>query len=128
MQINGLKGLSDDEVSREIDHGAKFVLYTYTISILILTFKRPSDIYFVKGHESRAAKGLKYTAITFLLGWWGIPWGPIYSLGSIFGNTLGGKDITKEVLQDVAKNAQIAANKAHLRQKAAEAPASSGPG
>jgi hypothetical protein len=37
--------------------------------------------------------------ITLGLGWWGIPWGPIYSIGSLFSNLTGGKDMTKEVLE-----------------------------
>lgn len=36
-------------------------------------------------------KAFRATAITWLLGWWGIPWGPIYSLQAIFTNMLGGK-------------------------------------
>ncbi|WP_245840625.1 hypothetical protein [Ohtaekwangia koreensis] len=36
--------------------------------------------------------------MTFLLGWWGIPWGPIYSIGSLVHNLNGGKDVTQEIL------------------------------
>jgi hypothetical protein len=36
-------------------------------------------------------KAFKATAITWVLGWWGIPWGPIYSLQAIFTNMFGGK-------------------------------------
>lgn len=35
-------------------------------------------------------KAFKATAITWLLGWWGFPWGPIYSLQAIFTNMFGG--------------------------------------
>jgi len=28
---------------------------------------------------------------TLLLGWWGIPWGPIYSVQAIFSNLFGGE-------------------------------------
>lgn len=36
-------------------------------------------------------KALKASAITWVLGWWGIPWGPIYSIHAIFTNLFGGK-------------------------------------
>lgn len=36
-------------------------------------------------------KALKASAITWVLGWWGIPWGPIYSIQAIFTNLFGGK-------------------------------------
>lgn len=36
-------------------------------------------------------KAFKATAVTWVLGWWGIPWGPIYSLQAIFTNMFGGK-------------------------------------
>ena len=39
-----------------------------------------------------------YTLISLLLGWWGIPWGPVYTIGSIFNNPTGGKDVTGDVL------------------------------
>jgi DnaJ domain len=36
-------------------------------------------------------KALRATGITWLLGWWGIPWGPIYSLHAILSNLVGGE-------------------------------------
>jgi hypothetical protein len=36
-------------------------------------------------------KALKATAVTWLLGWWGFPWGFIYSIQAIFNNMLGGR-------------------------------------
>lgn len=41
---------------------------------------------------------MKYTLLTFFVGWWGIPWGPIYSIGAFITNFKGGKDVTNEVL------------------------------
>jgi hypothetical protein len=38
------------------------------------------------------------TLLTILLGWWGIPWGPVYSIQSLVVNLKGGKDVTTEVL------------------------------
>lgn len=97
VQIKGIKGLSTDEINKELSEGAKFVMYQYCVSIIVMTFKRPTDIYFVKSGKSSTSKGLIFSLITFLFGWWGIPWGPIYSIQVLINNLEGGRDITKEV-------------------------------
>ncbi len=102
MKIKGMDGLTLDDLHKEIAQGGRFVFFKYCISIVVLTFQRPSDIYFVRGSESAIAKGLGFSALTALLGWWGIPWGPIYSVGALVTNFKGGHDVTNEVLCDLA--------------------------
>ncbi len=99
MEIKNLEGLSPAQLKREIDHGGKFVIYDYTISIIIMTFRRSSNIYFVRSNENALMKGLGFTLLTLGLGWWGIPWGPIYTIGALYRNLSGGKEVTAEVLQ-----------------------------
>jgi hypothetical protein len=36
---------------------------------------------------------MPWIALTSLLGWWGIPWGPIYSIQSLVTNFRGGKQV-----------------------------------
>jgi hypothetical protein len=98
MKVVGTEGLSNQQVWDELQRGAKFVIYQYCISILILTFKRPSNIHFIRSGENAIYKGLPYSLISLFLGWWGIPWGPIYTIGSFFRNFMGGKDVTQEVI------------------------------
>jgi len=96
-KIRGIEGLSDDQIEIELQQGARFVEYQYCISILVLTFTRSSDIYFIrKGHGS-VSKGLGYSLISSLFGWWGIPWGPFSTIASLLGNLRGGRDITQQV-------------------------------
>ncbi len=102
MEIKGIDGLTLDDLHREIAEGGRFVFYKYCVSALVLTYQKPSPIFFVRGHESAVLKGLGYTALTALLGWWGIPWGPIYSVGALWTNLRGGHDVTNEVLCDLA--------------------------
>lgn len=99
MHIKNLEGLSPAQLKREIDHGGKFVIFDYTISVVIMTFRRSSDIYFVKSNENSIIKGLRFTFLSLVLGWWGIPWGPIYTIGSLYRNLSGGKDVSQEVVQ-----------------------------
>ena len=97
-QIKNIEGLTVEEINLELSRGAKFVIFRYCISIILMTFKRSSDIYFIKAGESTIKYSIGFTLLTFFLGWWGIPWGPIYTIGSLYRNMNGGKDITEEVL------------------------------
>lgn len=92
MNIYGLENLSQSQLSQEISRGGKFVVFEYCVSLLIITLKRPSGIYFVRADESTFGKSISFTMISLLLGWWGIPWGPIYTIGLIYTNLSGGKD------------------------------------
>lgn len=89
--------MSPEEVQQELDNGSRFVYYTYTISILIMTFKRSSSVYLLRQEDNSFTQSWPYTLMTLVLGWWGIPWGPIYSLGSLGTNLSGGKDVTGNV-------------------------------
>ena len=82
----------------ELRRGGRFVIYQYCISILIMTFKRPSDIYFLRAGESGVGKGIGYTLISLLFGWWGFPFGPIYTIQAVVKNFSVGVDVTFDVL------------------------------
>ena len=98
MAIEGIDGLTVEEINRELERGAKFLIFDYCISIVILTFRRSSSIYFVKAGEWTIGKCLRFTLISLLFGWWGLPWGPIYTIAAIFTNLTGGRDVTDEVI------------------------------
>jgi len=93
----GVEGMTVQQVALELRQGGKFVVFEYVISVILMTFKRGSGVYFVRAGESAVGKGFGFTLITLLLGWWGIPWGPIYSLGAISKNLSGGHDVTQEI-------------------------------
>src|SRR5262249_34416841 len=97
IKIQGIEGLSQNEIDFELQRGAKFVIFQYCISIIVLTFKRPSNIYFIRSGENSTAKGLPFTLLSLVAGWWGIPWGPIYTIQSVYNNLSGGKDIPQQV-------------------------------
>jgi len=88
--------------SRNWHLGEKFVVYQYCISVLIMTFNRSSNIYFVPGSESRVLKGLGFSLLS---SFWAVgnPVGPIYTIQSLWVNFNGGKDVTQEVLASMAR-------------------------
>lgn len=102
MKIQNIEGLSAADLQREEEKGARFIYYTYTISLLFITLRRTSGVYMIKGNESRVKKGFRFTLASVLFGWWGVPFGPRYTLESIRSNQKGGKDVTDEVMATVA--------------------------
>ena len=90
-------GMNPSEVRFEIERGARFVIFQYTISIVVMTFRRNSKVLFIKPGESPVSKGLPYTTLSLFLGWWGIPWGFIYTPQVLYKNLRGGTDITAAI-------------------------------
>ncbi|HVN17577.1 MAG TPA: hypothetical protein VMU05_02365 [Dongiaceae bacterium] len=97
MKIVGIEGMSPDRLQFELQRGAKLVFYQYAISILVLSFRRSSDVYFIPAGESALKKGLPWTLLSLVAGWWGIPWGPIFTIQALVTNFKGGKDVTAEL-------------------------------
>jgi len=102
MKIIGIDGLTDEQIRDELARGARFVVYQYCVSIVVLTFKRPSSIHFVRSGQSAARAGMRFTALSLVLGWWGIPWGIVYTVQSAWVNCRGGHDVTWAVLSAAA--------------------------
>jgi hypothetical protein len=102
MGIKNLDGLSNQDLVDALQGGGKFVVYSYTISILVMTFRLGSPIYFISPSQRPVKYGLKYLLISAILGWWGFPWGAIYTIQS-FLLAFRGKDVTKEVMAQLAR-------------------------
>lgn len=101
MKIQGIDGMTVDEIEDEVEDGAKFVCYTWVISFVILTFKRSTDIYYIRPGHSRMTKAIGPTLLSCVVGWWGFPWGVIYTIQAIATNLGGGTDLTEEVLDSL---------------------------
>jgi hypothetical protein len=103
MKINGIEGMTLSHIQSEVARGGKFVIFPYCISIVVMTFRRSSDIHFIKADESALSASIGYIMLSLLFGWWGIPWGPIFTIGSIYTNLTGGKDVTQEMMASIAR-------------------------
>jgi hypothetical protein len=98
MSIKGLDGMTQDQLADELQRGGRFVIFNFAVSVLVLSFKQPTSIYFIRGNESALVRALPFIGISLVFGWWGIPWGPIYTIWSLVENLGGGKDVTREVV------------------------------
>ena len=74
----------------------KYVVYQYVYSLLIVTYKKFSDPVFIPEGSSAILPGLQYTLISLLFGWWGLPWGILYTIEAVFVNLFGGKVVAEQ--------------------------------
>lgn len=47
MQIKNIEGLSVSQIKQLVNDGGKFVVFPYTVSIVLATFKKSSSLYFI---------------------------------------------------------------------------------
>lgn len=73
MKINGLANMPFSQLQFEVQNGAKFVQYFYCISLLVVTFRRGTDLYFIKAGESALVPGLPLDLVEFCAGLVGHP-------------------------------------------------------
>ena len=99
MKIHGAEGLLPENIRDEVNRGGRLVIHMYCVSILVMTFKRASGVRLVKAGHSPAWNGLPFTLISLFCGWWGFPWGPVYTIETMYRNLSGGIDVTDEVLK-----------------------------
>lgn len=100
--VLGIDPLARDELAAAVRAGGRFVFFEYCISLGVVTLRRPSDVYFLRPGQWGWWRGLPYSLISLLLGWWGLPWGLIYTPIALAGNFSGGRDVTAQVLAQLA--------------------------
>ena len=97
-KVHGIDGLSVADLEAIIADGGKFVVFPYCVSIVVLSFRRSSDVYLLQRGESGLAKGWGYAVLSFFFGWWGFPMGLIWTPYTMFQTLSGGKDVTPEMM------------------------------
>lgn len=69
----------------EITPDTELVSYTYVMSVIVMTFRRQTPYYFLEAEAKEAARAkLLCILCNLTLGWWGIPWGPIWTIKETF--------------------------------------------
>lgn len=97
MRLRGFEMLTPEQLTDELTAGARFVYFEYCISLLLVTWRRPTDIYLIRPGQNWLAKAIPWTLLTLLLGWWGLPWGLLCTPAVLVVNLSGGRDVTPEV-------------------------------
>lgn len=96
MQVEGIESMTPAALAAEIERGGRFVFFECCISLIVVTLRRPTAIIFLRHDESGWVRGLPYTLVSLILGWWGLPWGVIYTPLVLATNLAGGCDVTSE--------------------------------
>jgi len=106
FQVYGLDKVAPSEMEAHLASGGRFVYFEYCISLIAVTLRRRTKVLLLRPGESSFLRGVPPTLLSLLLGWWGVPWGLIYTPLVVLTNLSGGCDITAEV----RANLPLAAN------------------
>jgi hypothetical protein len=98
-----LDGLDNQNIEDVLSQGGRLVFYEFCISLIFITLRRPSKVYLAMPGRPGVLRALPYCLISFLLGWWGLPWGPIYTVLTIVTNLRGGCDISAQWMTEKLK-------------------------
>ena len=98
LKIRRMGRMTIAELRAAIATGARIVVFTYTESWLVVTFKRVTDPTLVRPGESRLRIAAAPLLTSLLFGWWGIPWGPFYTVQTLWQSGRGGIDVTDDVM------------------------------
>lgn len=101
MKVVGIDGMTVGELVEAVDRGGRFVVFQYAISLLVVSFKNPTNIHFVRAGEGTFGKSFGPTLASVALGWWGIPFGIIFTIESLVINLRGGRDVTDDVMRSI---------------------------
>lgn len=96
-----MEHLDGGRLAAELERGARFVSFSYCVSILLVTFRRTSEVIYLPPQSVAQWVGSRYLLVTLFLGWWALPWGPIYALGCIWQALRGGDDCTQEIVEEM---------------------------
>lgn len=110
MTIKNIEKYTTEQLKQEVARGGKFVFFSYTISLVVMTTKRNSSIVFIPAGEGTFKRRVGFSSVNLIMGWWGIPWGPIHTIGSMITNVSGGKDVTAEIVSHLGLNAHVGYN------------------
>lgn len=96
-KIIGIGQLTMREIDYKVKNGARFVLFDYCISPLVVTLDYNSNIFFIEPGEDGRRQGLPYILVTFFLGWFSIL-GPFKTIRCLISNLRGGNDVTLPIV------------------------------
>jgi Fe-S cluster assembly iron-binding protein IscA len=106
-QFNGMAIVEQTEVTQ----------FQLAISALVVSLKTSSRFYVV-GEEETVLPCLAYTASSLIVGWWGFPHGPIYTIQAVSSNLGGGKRrIIRDLIDELRGHDRVVVQ---LTERAAE--------
>lgn len=71
-----------------IDETTQFIQYDLCISFGFFTYRRKTN-YYIQEYHPTALLNLIFSCYTFIFGWWGLPMGPVHTIGCLRNNLFG---------------------------------------
>lgn len=81
--------------------GSRFVFYQWAFSMLTTSMLQLSRTVRLTPDQSAALRSTRYSVLTLLFGWWGLP-GPLYVIAALKTNFRGGLDATGSAARAIA--------------------------
>lgn len=93
---------SFEEVMLAKSNGGAFVTYQWIIPTpIIKPVRRLSKVYFIPKEMKKSTYASQFNLISLIIGWWGLPYGPLEVYNSIVLNNKGGIDVTDDVYLNI---------------------------
>jgi len=89
------------QIEDDVLRGGRFRIFLYNFSLVVISFRRSSGIHYIRAGHGPGAHAWPWSLLSMLVGWWGIPWGFIFTIQTLYTNCMGGKDVTAEILSSV---------------------------
>jgi hypothetical protein len=93
-----LDAMEAGAVRERVARGWRCVRFQRCTSVLVATIRHESRVYVTETWQERYLRGLGYSLASVALGPWGVPWGLVLTVQSLWINLTGGIDVTDEVL------------------------------
>jgi len=102
LDLHRFSRMGEAEFKNRVFLGERFVIYRYTLSAFIYSATLPTKVHVASSRSAAVLKGIPYTLVSALFGWWFIT-GPITTITSIIANSRGGIDVSAEILEHIRK-------------------------
>jgi hypothetical protein len=91
--------LPDHPLVGEVMAGRRYVTYPFVVSLLVISFNRNiGGLRTVANGQWPVGPVFGAALVTILFGWWGFPWGIVWTPLALYYLWLGGRDSTKDIL------------------------------
>lgn len=104
LDLHAFSNVSEKEFRARLAAGERFVVYLFAVSVVVYSFRHPTKVTVSRNRSNAVLKGLPWSLLTLMLGWWSIPSGPIYTIQCLVANTRGGVDVSANILEHILKN------------------------
>jgi hypothetical protein len=94
-------GQNREDVLRSMERGAIVVRYPYVISAVLVSFALESRAVLIERPAQRYTGTIPYLLLTLVFGWWGVPWGPIFTAKAVWCLMRGGEEITDSIHEEL---------------------------